>query len=73
MKDTKSSRCFNTWNNKQEGEGMIFSKIDKVMCNEEWLEQYEYVVATFLPKGDFDHCPKVMTTYAMSLGGRKSF
>lgn len=33
MEDMKATGCFYTWNNKQEAEGRVYSKLDRVMCN----------------------------------------
>lgn len=55
MSYTKFVGCFYTWNNKQDRDTRVFSKIDRVMCNE----------------GDFVHCPMVLTTYVMHMKGRK--
>ncbi|KAL2904358.1 LINE-1 retrotransposable element ORF2 protein [Bienertia sinuspersici] len=41
---------FFTWSNKQGGGDRVFSKIDRVMANEAWLETFSRFNATFLPE-----------------------
>ncbi|XP_062103113.1 uncharacterized protein LOC133814132 [Humulus lupulus] len=43
LEDVKYSSCFFTWTKKQDKEGIIYSKIDRVMANQEWLIQHELV------------------------------
>ncbi|XP_062099682.1 uncharacterized protein LOC133805517 [Humulus lupulus] len=50
LEDVKYSGCFFTWNNKQDKEGRIYSKIDRVMENQEWLTQHELAEVLFLPE-----------------------
>ncbi|XP_062114319.1 uncharacterized protein LOC133825382 [Humulus lupulus] len=48
LEDVKYSGCFFTWTNKQDKEGRIYSNIDRVMENQEWLIQHELAEALFL-------------------------
>lgn len=57
MQDIKSSGNFFTWNNKHEGNKSVFSKLDRVLANEEWLETYDNAEVCYMNEGDFDHCP----------------
>ncbi|XP_074293094.1 uncharacterized protein LOC141620008 [Silene latifolia] len=57
LTDMKARGAFYTWNNKQGTDSLIYSRIDRVFINEEWLEQYPDSFAHFLPEGLFDHCP----------------
>lgn len=45
-----------TWNDKQ-GENRIYSKIDWVFVNQEWLDQMPDYSANFLTEGISGHCP----------------
>ncbi|XP_059294628.1 uncharacterized protein LOC132047627 [Lycium ferocissimum] len=47
-----------TWNDKQDAR--IFSKIDKVLVNGEWVDQMPDITAHILPEGISDHCPLVV-------------
>ena len=51
---------FYSWNNKQLGDRRVFSKIDRVLCNDVWDDQFPGMEAIFLPKGTFDHSPMVV-------------
>ncbi|XP_074288337.1 uncharacterized protein LOC141613496 [Silene latifolia] len=57
LTDMKARGAFYTWNNKQGSDSLIYSRIDRVFINEEWLEQYPDSFAHFLPRDLFDHCP----------------
>ncbi|XP_074277647.1 uncharacterized protein LOC141601278 [Silene latifolia] len=48
------------WNNKHEEGDKIYSRIDRVLINEEWLQVFGTSFATYLPEGLFDHCPCVI-------------
>ncbi|KAL2923736.1 Photosystem I assembly protein Ycf3 [Bienertia sinuspersici] len=61
------------WSNKQMGEDRVFSKIDRVMANEAWLETFSKVNATFLPEGISDHCPALVRIMNDDSEGKKPF
>ncbi|XP_062114379.1 uncharacterized protein LOC133825461 [Humulus lupulus] len=61
--------CFFTWNNKQIPPGRIIAKLDRVLGNSAWLENFPLANACFLPEGIFDHSPTVVSlSKAMELG-----
>ncbi|XP_048502961.1 uncharacterized protein LOC125498736 [Beta vulgaris subsp. vulgaris] len=72
VNDIKQAGRFFTWNNKQEGFQRVFSKIDRVMANNEWLEAFENGLVTYLPEGEYDHCPGVLCIHKES-SGKKPF
>ncbi|XP_021853432.1 uncharacterized protein [Spinacia oleracea] len=51
-----------TWNNKQEGENRVFSRIDRVLSNTAWDDKFPTAEAMYLPEGTFDHCPMILST-----------
>ncbi|XP_074289061.1 uncharacterized protein LOC141614202 [Silene latifolia] len=55
--DLKGNGSFYTWNNKHEHGGKIYSRIDRVLINDDWINMFPESVANFLPEGLFDHCP----------------
>ncbi|XP_057248057.1 uncharacterized protein LOC130590114 [Beta vulgaris subsp. vulgaris] len=73
MEDMKATGCFYTWNNKQGEDTRVFSKIDRVMCNMDWMEAYPFTEANFLPEGEFDHCPMILTAHPQQNYGKKPF
>ncbi|XP_074291861.1 uncharacterized protein LOC141618677 [Silene latifolia] len=58
--EVKSIGAFFTWNNKHESCSKIYSKIDRVFVNGDWLTSFPECFANFLPEGLFDHCPCVV-------------
>ncbi|XP_074265865.1 uncharacterized protein LOC141588318 [Silene latifolia] len=57
LAEVKSIGAYFTWNNKHESGSKIYSKLDRVFVNGEWLTSYPECFANFLPEGLFDHCP----------------
>ncbi|XP_074304161.1 uncharacterized protein LOC141638873 [Silene latifolia] len=55
--DLSSTGAYFTWNNKQEGDERVFSRIDRVMANDEWILNGPDGGITFLPEGLYDHSP----------------
>lgn len=53
--DMHSTGCVFTWSNKQEGEAQVFTKIDRVMINQAWVDAMPHSTAIFLPEGIMDH------------------
>ncbi|XP_074282714.1 uncharacterized protein LOC141607254 [Silene latifolia] len=60
LMDLASSGAFFTWNNKQEGEARVYSRIDRIMANDIWVLHGPEGSLSFLPEGLYDHSPCVM-------------
>ncbi|XP_062074292.1 uncharacterized protein LOC133778398 [Humulus lupulus] len=45
-----------TWSNKQDGEDRIYSKIDHVFINEDWIDALPHSIAEFHWEAFSDHC-----------------
>ncbi|XP_062100693.1 uncharacterized protein LOC133806616 [Humulus lupulus] len=73
MEDVKFSGAFFTWNNKQGPETRVYSKMDRVMGNQAWLDRYQNAEVTFMNEGSFDHCPALLQVYPEVRSGRKPF
>ncbi|XP_074282800.1 uncharacterized protein LOC141607350 [Silene latifolia] len=71
--DMKASGSYYTWNNKHENESKVYSRIDRVLMNDQWLSTFPEAVATFLPEGLYDHCPCLIRTDAMYVNRKASF
>jgi len=56
--ELKQRGCFYTWNNKH-----VYSRIDRLLVNTEWLDVFTKSEATFLPQGVSDHSPVVISFY----------
>ncbi|XP_062114014.1 uncharacterized protein LOC133825029 [Humulus lupulus] len=73
LEDVKYSGNFFTWSNKQQGEERIFSKIDRVLANQKWLDSFPNAEVFFQNEGLFDHTPAILTVYDVVLSGKKPF
>ncbi|XP_060968460.1 uncharacterized protein LOC133036011 [Cannabis sativa] len=73
LEDIRYSGSFFTWNNKQRAEDRIYSKIDRVLANEVWIELFLTAEAIFLTEGLFDHTPAVVSIHPTLPSGRKPF
>ncbi|XP_062085993.1 uncharacterized protein LOC133792101 [Humulus lupulus] len=73
LEDVKYSGNFYTWSNKQQGSDKIYSKIDRVMANQAWMDRFTNAEAIFLNEGIFDHTPTVLTVHSDIPSGKKPF
>ncbi|XP_074296366.1 uncharacterized protein LOC141626478 [Silene latifolia] len=49
-----------TWNNKQEENTRVLSRINRVLANDQWLTNGPSSIASFLPECLFDHSPCII-------------
>ncbi|KAL9232804.1 hypothetical protein vseg_007869 [Gypsophila vaccaria] len=61
MGEMMPTSAYYIWINKQGLDHRVWSRIDRVMHNDEWLLHFPSSRAKFLPEGLFDHCPCVIT------------
>ncbi|XP_074301307.1 uncharacterized protein LOC141632685 [Silene latifolia] len=59
LQDTKAIGSFFTWNNKQNVDTLVYSRLDRCLTNDEWMVEFPDSYAYFMPEGTFDHCPCV--------------
>ncbi|XP_074321559.1 uncharacterized protein LOC141658520 [Silene latifolia] len=57
LMDLAATGAFYTWNNKQPLATRIYSRLDRLFVNHEWMASYPGFIANFLPEGLFDHTP----------------
>ncbi|XP_074299134.1 uncharacterized protein LOC141630168 [Silene latifolia] len=69
--DLVSNGAYFTWNNKQVGNARVFSRIDKVMANDEWVLNGPSGVVSFLPEGLYDHSPCLIEFGKIVTGGKR--
>ncbi|XP_062089567.1 uncharacterized protein LOC133796101 [Humulus lupulus] len=69
----KSIGSYFTWTNNQEGSARIYSKIDHVFMNEEWLDLFPHSLVVFRWEVVSDHCSCVVTNMPMEKMGIKLF
>ncbi|KAL2922482.1 LINE-1 reverse transcriptase-like protein [Bienertia sinuspersici] len=73
IQDIPYSGHFYTWSNKQMADDRVWSKLDRIMANDEWLEAYKHANAIFLTEGCSDHCPGLVRMNFEVVMGRKPF
>ncbi|XP_070020656.1 uncharacterized protein [Nicotiana sylvestris] len=60
LQDMKSSGAFYTWNNKQGGADRVYSRIDRVLINNDWILAMPDSEVFYRNEGTFDHCPAII-------------
>ncbi|XP_074302912.1 uncharacterized protein LOC141637247 [Silene latifolia] len=60
LQDIPAIGSFFTWNNKQGVDSRVYSRIDRMLVNAEWISSYPEAFANFLPEGLYDHCPCIV-------------
>ncbi|XP_026396691.1 uncharacterized protein LOC113291366 [Papaver somniferum] len=59
--DLQFSGCFFTWTNRRQDGTIVSSKIDRVMVNVEWIQQFQISKVEFLLPGISDHSPCIVS------------
>lgn len=72
LDDVRSSGCFFTWNNKQQGNARVFFKLDRIMANEAWVDAYDSAEDCFMQE-EYDHSPALLSVYPRQNEGKKPF
>ncbi|XP_074271665.1 uncharacterized protein LOC141595601 [Silene latifolia] len=57
IEDLGARGSFYTWTNKHEYGTKVYSRLDKVLVNVEWVTMFPDSYVHYLPEGLFDHCP----------------
>ncbi|XP_019225394.1 PREDICTED: uncharacterized protein LOC109206977 [Nicotiana attenuata] len=60
LQDMKSSGAFYTWNNKQGSADRVYSRIDRVLINNDWILATPDSEVFYRNEGTFDHCPAII-------------
>ncbi|XP_059306468.1 uncharacterized protein LOC132057896 [Lycium ferocissimum] len=71
LEEMKNDGCKYTWNDKQDSR--IFSKIDRVLVNREWVDSMPDITAHVLPEGTSDHCPITVQLVQTPMKKKKAF
>ncbi|XP_074293681.1 uncharacterized protein LOC141620810 [Silene latifolia] len=61
LDDMQGSGSDFVWFNKQEVKTRVYSKLDGVLVNADWLLSFTQTTAQFLPPGISDHCPAILS------------
>lgn len=59
--DLKSTGAYFTWNNKQEGDDKVLSKIDRVLVNSGWLTLLPASTVHYTEEGLYDLCAAIIS------------
>ncbi|XP_074304562.1 uncharacterized protein LOC141639300 [Silene latifolia] len=70
--DIAATGALYTWNNKQQPEERIYSRLDRVLVNKDWCDHLQDLYAHFLPEGMYDHTPCIVSTNKQ-VQGKRSF
>ncbi|KAK9756465.1 hypothetical protein RND81_01G099700 [Saponaria officinalis] len=73
LMDMKTVGMFFTWNNKQDEDNKVMSKIDRVLMNGSWFSLFPEAFVEYQPEGLFDHSPGVVTLLSCCARNRTSF
>ncbi|XP_074293050.1 uncharacterized protein LOC141619949 [Silene latifolia] len=73
MEDISATGALFTWSHKQDAGSRVYSRLDRIMSNQEWVENFGDYLAHFHPEGLFDHCPCTLVDRHADFGGKKSF
>ncbi|XP_020243146.1 uncharacterized protein LOC109821366 [Asparagus officinalis] len=69
----KSIGCFYTWNNKQDANTRVWSRIDRILINDRWLHHYTSSQVEFLVPMCSDHSPALVSVGEEDFQGKKPF
>ncbi|XP_074316598.1 uncharacterized protein LOC141652882 [Silene latifolia] len=58
--DSPAMGALYTWNNKQCPTDRVYSRLDRFLVSQDWLNEFPLLYAHFLPEGTFDHTPCVV-------------
>ncbi|XP_074314176.1 uncharacterized protein LOC141649383 [Silene latifolia] len=70
MMDIAATGAFFTWTNKQESGHMKYSRLDRFLVNQEWVDVFPDMHAHFHPEGLMDHTPCIVRN--VTLDGRRA-
>ncbi|XP_074300122.1 uncharacterized protein LOC141631336 [Silene latifolia] len=73
MEDLSATGALFTWSNKQDAGSRVYSRLDRIMGNQDWMDNFGEYLAHFHPEGLFDHCPCTLVDRQTDFGGKKSF
>ncbi|XP_074266772.1 uncharacterized protein LOC141590056 [Silene latifolia] len=57
LADLGAKGSFYTWTNKHEHGTKVYSRLDRVLVNVDWVASFPDSFVHYLPEGLFDHCP----------------
>ncbi|XP_074315540.1 uncharacterized protein LOC141651738 [Silene latifolia] len=73
MIDIQATGAFFTWTNKQDAEHRKYSRLDRFLVNDAWVDVYPELIGHFHPEGLFDHNPCVVSNKNLAVISNRSF
>ncbi|XP_074278154.1 uncharacterized protein LOC141601751 [Silene latifolia] len=73
IEDIPATRALFAWSNKQGPCDRVYSRLDRVMGNQKWMDMFSTSLAHFHPEGLFYHCSCTIMDRNAELCGKKSF
>ncbi|XP_074271474.1 uncharacterized protein LOC141595408 [Silene latifolia] len=73
MTDIPATGAFYTWNNKQDPQSRIYSRLDRFLVNQKWQTTFPDMMAHFHPAGLFDHSLCTVSDAKLVMTRRASF
>ncbi|XP_074305124.1 uncharacterized protein LOC141640122 [Silene latifolia] len=73
LTDIHTTGAFYTWTNKQEAQTRVYSRLDRFLINQDWVQQFLNMAAHFHPSGYFDHCPCVVSDNQLAVIRKANF
>uniref|UniRef100_A0A803QN97 Reverse transcriptase domain-containing protein n=1 Tax=Cannabis sativa TaxID=3483 RepID=A0A803QN97_CANSA len=72
LEDIKFRGSYFTWSNKRQGNERIWSKIDRVLANRKWMDDFSNAQVAFMVEGLFDHTP-LLSQFIPNSRGKSPF
>ncbi|XP_020261317.1 uncharacterized protein LOC109837465 [Asparagus officinalis] len=69
----KTEGCYYTWNNKQDSTSRVWSRLDRALINDCWLNMHNSSHIEYLLPSFSDHSPGLVAIYDECIQGKKSF
>ncbi|XP_020243212.1 uncharacterized protein LOC109821438 [Asparagus officinalis] len=69
----KTQGCFFTWTNKQEADARVWSRLDRALINDAWVNKFTSSHVEFMMPGISDHSPGIISVYEDTFQGKKPF
>ncbi|XP_020270846.1 uncharacterized protein LOC109846036 [Asparagus officinalis] len=69
----KTLGCFFTWNNKQDPDTRVWSRLDRTLINDNWIQQLNSSHVEFMVPRLSDHSPGIISVYEDCSYGKKPF
>ncbi|XP_020255457.1 uncharacterized protein LOC109832518 [Asparagus officinalis] len=69
----KTEGCYFTWNNKQDSNSRVWSRLDRALTNDSWINLHNSSHVEYMLPSCSDHSPALVSIYDDCLHGKKPF